>query len=182
MLVAELLGPDPSVGQIGEVIAGRAAGNPFFAEEITRDLAERGVLVGERGSYACRTDVAEVSVPATLQSTIAVRIDRLGPAAKHTLAAAAIIGSRFNPDLLASLEIDLAVDELVVAELVDQVRFTPRTEYAFRHPLSASGLRIAAEGRSRPVAPTAGGGDRKNTSRSRRPERRTDRRTSGGRR
>ena len=28
-LVAELLGPDPSVSQIGEMIAGRAAGNPF---------------------------------------------------------------------------------------------------------------------------------------------------------
>ena len=53
-LVAELLGPDPSVGQIGAMIAERAAGNPFFAEEIARDLAERGVLVGERGDYACR--------------------------------------------------------------------------------------------------------------------------------
>ena len=78
------------------IIAERAAGNPFFAEEITRELAERGVLVGERGSYACRTDVAEVRVPATLQATIAARIDRLGPAAKHTLSAAAVIGSRFS--------------------------------------------------------------------------------------
>jgi class 3 adenylate cyclase len=134
-LVAELLGPDPSVGQIGEMIAGRAAGNPFFAEEITRDLAERDVLVGERGDYACPTDVADVSVPATLQATIAARIDRLGSAAKHTLAAAAVVGSRFNPDLLAALEVDPVVDELLDAELVDQVRFTPRAEYAFRHPL-----------------------------------------------
>ncbi len=134
-LVGELLGPDPSVGQIGEMITGRAAGNPFFAEEITRDLAERGVLVGERGSYACRTDAAEVSVPATLQATIAARIDRLGATAKHTLAAAAVIGSRFSADLLASVEVDPVVDELITAELVDQVRFTPRAEYAFRHPL-----------------------------------------------
>ncbi len=117
------------------IIAGRAAGNPFFAEEITRELAERGVLVGARGSYTCRTDVAEVSVPVTLQATIAARIDRLPPAAKHTLAAAAVIGSRFDRDLLASLEVDPVVDELINAELVDQVRFTPRAEYAFRHPL-----------------------------------------------
>ncbi len=61
------------------MIAGRAAGNPFFAEEITRDLAERGVLVGDSGSYTCHTDLAEVDVPATLQATIAARIDRLGP-------------------------------------------------------------------------------------------------------
>jgi class 3 adenylate cyclase len=134
-LVNELLGPDPSMHDVGAMIAGRAAGNPFFVQEMARDLAERGVLVGELGDYACRTDVAEVSVPATLQATIAARADRLGPAAKHTLAAAAVIGSRFDCDLLASLEIDPVVDELIAAELVDQVRFTPRAEYAFRHPL-----------------------------------------------
>jgi class 3 adenylate cyclase len=134
-LVTELLGPDPSVGQIGQIIAGRAAGNPFFAEEIARDLAERGVLVGERGSYACRTDAAEVSVPPTLQATIAARIDRLGSAAKYTLAAAAVAGSRFSRELLASLDVDPVVDQLIKAELIDQVRFTPCAEYAFRHPL-----------------------------------------------
>ncbi len=78
-LVTELLGPDPSVGRVGELIAERAAGNPFFAEEITRDLAERGVLVGDSGRYTCHIDATEVSVPATLQATIAARIDRLPP-------------------------------------------------------------------------------------------------------
>ena len=46
MLLSELLGPDPSVGELGRTIAERAAGTPFFAEEIVRDLAERGVLQG----------------------------------------------------------------------------------------------------------------------------------------
>jgi class 3 adenylate cyclase len=136
MLVGELLGPDSSVGEISRVIAGRAAGNPFFAQEIIRELAERGVLVGERGGYACRAEeVAEVGVPATLQATIAARIDRLPPPAKNTLAAAAVIGSRFSCDLLTSLGIDARVDELIGAELIDQVRFTPRAEYVFHHPL-----------------------------------------------
>jgi len=134
-LVTELLGPDPSVARIGEMIAGRATGNPFFAEEITRDLAERGVLVGESGSYTCHTDIAQIDVPATLQATIAARIDRLGATAKDTIAGAAVIGSRFDPDLLVSLGVDPVVDELIAAELVDQVRFMPRAEYAFRHPL-----------------------------------------------
>ena len=134
-LVAELLGQDPTVDEVGAVIAGHAAGNPFFAEEITRELAERGVLVGQRGSYACHTDVGQARVPATLQATLAARIDRLGPKAKHTLAAAAVVGSRFNCELLAALGIDPRVDELISAELIDQVRFTPRAEYAFRHPL-----------------------------------------------
>ena len=45
-LVSELLGPDPSVVGLGQTIADRAAGNPFFAEEIVRELAEREVLQG----------------------------------------------------------------------------------------------------------------------------------------
>jgi hypothetical protein len=134
-LVAELLGTDPSVDEIGEIIAGRAAGNPFFAEEIIRELAERAVLVGERGGYTCGTDAGEVRVPATLQATIAARIDRLSPSAKQTLSAAAVIGLRFRSDLLTGLGIEASVDELINAELVDQVRFTPRAEYSFRHNL-----------------------------------------------
>ena len=53
-LLDELLGADPSVTAIGALIAGRAAGNPFFVEEMVRELAERGVLEGHRGGYTCR--------------------------------------------------------------------------------------------------------------------------------
>ena len=105
-LVSELLGPDPSVGALGQKIAARAAGNPFFAEEIVRELAERGVLRGEPGAYMSAAEVREVSVPATLQATIGARIDRLDPKAKRTLSAAAVIGSRFSLDLLETLGID----------------------------------------------------------------------------
>src|SRR6202035_3324313 len=127
-LVSELLGPDPSVGALGQKIADRAAGNPFFAEEIVRELAERGVLRGERGAYVSTAKGAEVSVPATLQATIAARIDRLDPKAKRTLSAAAVVGSRFGLDLLTVLGVEPVVDELVSAELIDQVRFTRQIE------------------------------------------------------
>ena len=134
-LVATVLGPDTSVGEVGEAIVARAAGNPFFAQEMIRDLAERGVLQGTSGSYVCHADVAEVTVPATLQAAISARIDRLDPKAKRTLSAASVVGSNFGIDLLPVLGIDPSLDELVTAELIDQVRFTPRAEYAFRHPL-----------------------------------------------
>src|SRR6185295_16978799 len=123
-LAAELLGPDPSVTELAATITERAAGNPFFAEEIVRDLAERGVLVGQRGAYECRQGTGEVSVPGTLQATIASRIDRLSPQAKHTLCAAAVIGMRFDAVLLTALGADPDVDELLQAELVAQVKFT----------------------------------------------------------
>ena len=46
-----------------------------------------------------------------------------------------MIGARFEAELLAALGIDPVFDELLSAELIDQVRFTPSAEYAFRHPL-----------------------------------------------
>jgi class 3 adenylate cyclase len=134
-LVSQLLGPDPSVCGLGQTIAERAAGNPFFAEEIVRELGQRGVLTGEHGKYVCRVDVAEVSVPATVQAAIEARIDRLNSGAKRTLNAASVIGARFEAGLFAALGLDAVVDELLGAELIDQVRFTPCAEYAFRHPL-----------------------------------------------
>jgi predicted ATPase len=124
-LLSELLGSDPSVGALAPVIAERAAGNPFFAEEIVRELAQRGVLDGENAGYVCRTDVSDVAVPATVQAAIEARIDRLDVAAKQTLNAASVIGARFDAELLAALGVDAVFDELLGVELIDQVRFTP---------------------------------------------------------
>lgn len=137
-MIAELLGSDSTVVQLAEMIAERAAGNPFFAEEIVHELVQRGVLEGERGRYVSRVDAAEVHVPATVQAAIEARIDRLSAAAKRTLNAASVIGSRFEPELLSALGIDAAFDELLSVELIDQVRFTPTAEYAFHHPLIRS--------------------------------------------
>jgi adenylate cyclase len=134
-LVAELLGTDPSLGGLTAQISDRAAGNPFFVEEIVRDLADRGVLHGGPGAYTCPIGASEVEVPATLQVAIAARIDRLEPAAKRTLYAASVIGLRFGVDLLANLVDTTALTGLIEADLIDQVMFTPRAEYSFHHPL-----------------------------------------------
>jgi adenylate cyclase len=137
-LLDELLGTDPSIRPISELISRHAAGNPFFAQEMVHELSDRGVLDGERGRYTCHTDVAEISVPATLQAAIAARIDRLAVGAKRTINAAAVVGSRFTTDLLAALGVGPVLEDLIRAELIDQVRFTPYAEYAFRHPVIRS--------------------------------------------
>ncbi|OBI97073.1 cyclase [Mycobacterium alsense] len=134
-LLGELLGTDSSLHGLAGVISERAAGNPFFAEEIVRDLAERGSIGGTRGSYLLHGDVADITAPATLQAVIAARVDRLSSAAKRTLNAAAVIGSRFTPELVSALGIGPVFDELVKGELIDQIAFTPKAEYAFRNPL-----------------------------------------------
>jgi class 3 adenylate cyclase len=134
-LLAELLGSHSSVAELAAIVAERAAGNPFFAEEMVRELVQRSVLAGEHGGYICEANATEVTVPATVQAAIAARIDRLSTPARRTLNAASVIGSRFGTELLATLGIDVVLDELLRVELIDQVRFAPSAEYAFHHPL-----------------------------------------------
>ena len=134
-LIVELLGADPSLSGLAPMIAARAAGNPFFAEEIVRELAQRGVLRGNPGTYLSTAEVAEVSVPATLEAAIAARIDRLDSKAKRTLSTAAVIDSRFSLDLLQTLGIEPVVTDLVAAQLIDQVSFAQQPEFVFHHPL-----------------------------------------------
>jgi adenylate cyclase len=182
-LIGELLGCHPSVAAVTEIIGARAAGNPFFAEEMVRDLAERGVLCGDRGAHTCRTEVGDVSVPATLQATIAARIDRLEAGAKRALCAAAVIGSRFGTDLLALLGVEAVPRGLLDAELIDQVKSSSREEYAFHHPLIRtvayeSQLKSDRAGLHRRLAAAV----RKAGARIDRRELGIDRRASGGRR
>ena len=157
-LTAELLGRDPSVAGLATTIAERASGNPFFVEEMVRDLAERGVLNGELGSYQLGRDVADTSVPTTLQATIAARIDRLGLTAKATLNAAAVIGIRFDSSLLAALIDCTDVAPLIEAELVNQVKFTLKHPRFHAHLVTCDrcAFRRAVERSTGPRPPRAG--------------------------
>jgi len=67
-----------SVVELAQTITERASGTPFFAEDIVRELADRGVSQGNPGSYVSTAEAADVRVPATFQATIAARIDRFG--------------------------------------------------------------------------------------------------------
>ena len=81
---------------------------------------------------------------------------RLGSSAKQTLNAAAVIGSRFDAELLSDLAATVDLEPLIAAQLVEQVKFTPRAEYVFV-PVDPHGcLRVTAEIRPRAVASTSG--------------------------
>ena len=137
-MVGQLLGNDRSMARLAERIAAAASGNPFFIEEIVRDLAGRGALSGSRGRYRLIGDVDDIAVPATVQAVLAARIDRLPAETKSILNASAVIGTHFDVDTLHALLPEAAfaaLAELVSAELIDQLEFVPRQRFCFRHPL-----------------------------------------------
>jgi adenylate cyclase len=134
-LVTQILGGDPSVGGLRALLTQRAAGNPYFVEEMVRDLAERGVLQGNTGHYQMQGSFADAAVPANLQATIGARIDRLSTAAKRTLNAAAVIGNRFAPDLLNRLIDGLDLGALTAGDFIAEVASSSSGDYEFCHPL-----------------------------------------------
>lgn len=80
----------------------RAAGNPFFLEEILRMLIDEGYLRREKDGYWLQpgTNLANLGVPASLEALILARFDRLGPAEKRLLQIASVIGYQFSLPLL----------------------------------------------------------------------------------
>ena len=141
-LLEGLLGSDASMAPIKPLLIGRTQGNPLFLEESVRTLVETGALAGARGAYRLAGSADAVRVPATVQAIIAARIDRLEPADKRLLQAAAVVGTDIPFALLQAVA-DLAEDELRLglarlqaAEFVYEARLFPEVEYAFKHALT----------------------------------------------
>jgi len=142
-LLRDLAGADPSLDGLGDLVHERTAGNPFFIEEIVRGLAESGHLAGERGAYRLARPVEDAGVPASVQTVLAARIDRLGPTAKHLLQAASVTSKEFSERSLGmvsglkqSENYDAALCELIDGGFLYEAELYPERIFAFRHPLT----------------------------------------------
>ncbi|HXR60370.1 MAG TPA: adenylate/guanylate cyclase domain-containing protein [Solirubrobacterales bacterium] len=153
-LLRDLAGEDPSLDGLDEPIHERTGGNPFFIEEIVRELAEAGHLEGERGAYRLSRPIEDAGVPVTVQAVLAARIDRLGPAAKQLLQVASVLGKEVSAEALgiaAGLEeeaMDRALRELIEGGFLYEAEIYPQRLLAFRHPLTrevAYGTQLAEQ-------------------------------------
>jgi class 3 adenylate cyclase len=140
-LLREQLGTDPSLAPVAESIPERAGGNPFFVEELIRDLIESGRLEGERGAFQAAGPINEPALPATVQAALAARIDRLMEPDKAVLQAAAVVGHRITEPLLKQVtglddqELRAALRALVRADLLVPST-TTAAGYEFKHDLT----------------------------------------------
>jgi class 3 adenylate cyclase/tetratricopeptide (TPR) repeat protein len=141
-LLRDLAGEDPSLDGLDEPIHERTQGNPFFIEEIVRELAEAGYLKGERGAYRLARPIESAGVPVTVQAVLAARIDRLDPAPKQLLQVASVVGKEISGralGLTAGLEgeeIEPVLRELIEAGFLYEAELYPERVLAFHHPLT----------------------------------------------
>jgi predicted ATPase len=141
-LLQALLGDDPSLTPLKQLLIARTEGNPFFLEESVHTLVETGVLVGAPGAYRLVKPLDSLQVPATVQAVLAARIDRLPPEEKRLLQTAAVIGNEVPFPLLRAIakvpEEDLyrGLSRLQAAEFLYETRLFPELEYTFKHALT----------------------------------------------
>jgi hypothetical protein len=127
-------------GQILE----RAGGNPFFLEEIVRQLVDSGRVVNEGERWRAVGEAEPVEIPDTVQAVLAARIDLLEPAPRGALQAAAVVGRVFWQGAVRRLVGDRnRLDEaLAPLQARDLIRPRPasalggETEYIFKHVLT----------------------------------------------
>jgi len=128
--------PDELLDQL----AARADGVPLFAEELTKNVVDSGLLVERDGQLELKGSLAELEIPVTLQDSLMARLDRLGEA-KRVAQLGAAIGREFSYALLEAVTPmkELALREglarLVKAELVYQRGLPPKATYTFKHAL-----------------------------------------------
>ena len=120
----------------------RTEGNPFFLEESVRTLVETQGLVGEPGAYRLAQPLPTIQMPASVQTVLAARLDRLPPEAKRLLQTAAVIGYEVPLALLEALAegaedaLHRRLAQLQRAEFLYETRLVPDPVYTFTHALT----------------------------------------------
>ncbi len=129
-------------------ILNRAAGVPFYIEEILRMLIDKQVLVYEDGRWIFPSgEDIELEVPDNLQDLILTRFDRLEPIQRSILQTASVIGRQFNSGLLNEVmqygkKVQL---KQALSTLVEKAFILPHAEqgddgYLFRHVLTSDAV------------------------------------------
>lgn len=116
----------------------QAGGNPLFGEEILSYLIEQGALRIEDGTAEFDEDLGRSGMPASMQSLLTARVDRLEDEDRELLQTAAAIGRRFDPGLLSLVterpnRTGAALRRLQAQDIV--YREPNSSDYIFKHVL-----------------------------------------------
>ena len=134
--VAEaVLGAAPGPA-LARTLHDRTAGVPFFVEELAHALEANDRL--ESGDDGLRLALdGEVPLPQTIRDAVLLRTADLSDPARASAEAAAVAGPQFDPDLLADLGCEAALDEVIASGLITQ---THPGHAEFRHPLARDAI------------------------------------------
>ena len=132
--------------QLAGMILRETEGNPFFIEEVFRDLREQGKLVDGEGRWRKGSSAARLAVPESVRLVIGRRLDRVGEGVQSVLTAGGVVGRGFDHSMIAALEVVSpgalvdALEEAEQAHLLHAEAVGRDTRYRFSHELIRSTL------------------------------------------
>jgi tetratricopeptide (TPR) repeat protein len=121
-------------------ILARTDGVPLFIEELTKMVLESGLLREADGRYELTSPLPPLAIPSTLHASLLARLDRLA-SVKDVAQIGAAIGREFSFALIAAAaalpeeDLNVALAQLVQAELIFQRGVPPDATYQFKHAL-----------------------------------------------
>jgi predicted ATPase/class 3 adenylate cyclase len=128
---------------VKDLTMSKSAGNPFFAEEIVRELIESETIVPLAGGGGWRLagDIRMLDIPDSLEAVLVARMDRLPEETRQALQLAAVIGRSFYYRVLEAIagnidHLDQHLRTLQQAGLIQEAARRPEVEYMFRHVLT----------------------------------------------
>jgi len=143
-LVANLIGGTELPGSVRDRIVAASEGNPLFVEELLGMLIDEGVLVAEDGHWKPVRDLAQLTVPPTINALLAARLDGLPSPERAVLERGAVEGKVFHRGAVSELGAETERRELSVQLLAltrkellrpDRSDFAGEEVYRFRHLL-----------------------------------------------
>jgi class 3 adenylate cyclase/tetratricopeptide (TPR) repeat protein len=140
-VLSELLGVEPELAAVKQLIAEKTEGNPFFVEEMVHGLFEQGVLVRKAGVKLIQP-LADIKAPATVQAVLTSRIDRLPVIEKELLQTLAVMGRDFSLPLLFLVtgrpdgELKPMLAHLIASEFIYKRSAFADSEFIFKHALT----------------------------------------------
>jgi class 3 adenylate cyclase len=123
--------------ELRRLITAKADGNALFAEELVSFLQEQGLVRRQASGLVFDATTVANALPASVQSLLTARVDRLAPADRALLQAAAVVGRRFDPDLLAIVAGNSDIDaSLTAMQALDLIHREDKTgEFIFKHAM-----------------------------------------------
>ncbi len=126
---------------LARLIAERAEGNALFAEEIASFLLDGGIVRFGHNGLEFDAGTVAGALPASVQSLLNSRIDRLSFRDRAVLQAAAVIGRRFDSVLLAAVTGSDPQESLATAQTLDLVQeASDSDDRVFKHALIRDAL------------------------------------------
>ena len=139
-LIVKVTGGKTLPDEVLEHILARTDGIPLFVEELTKTVLESGLLKDAGDRYVLSGPLPPKAIPTSLQDSLMARLDRLAPV-KEMAQLAATLGRQFSQDVLAAvsrvaeISLDVALHQLVEAELVYRRGLAPSVIFEFKHAL-----------------------------------------------